>query len=434
MAIYYIDPINGKSENSGLSANEPLLTNKNLDVKPGDKVLFKRGSFIRDHLYNRPGAAGKPIYYGAYGEGAMPTFCASKNLTDEKYWKDLGKNIWVCEDFANEEICNIIFNDTDMFGTLKWSLDEMTEQGDYFGSGLGETVMSFRDGREIKDQKVYLYSEINPANYYKSIECVFINPKNLADNGENMVIENIRFINAFCGITGDRPTRNLTVRNCVFQNIGAAVWSFDRKIRCGNAVEAWDVAENFEVSGCYFDNIFDSAVTHQGGKNCKPAKNMIFNNNVFLRCGMGALEQRDIVPVHAEFNNNICAYAGEGFSKLGEEMPRFSEIWPEPMGHHAFMWRMKSPTDGGHQEIKNNIFANAPYGAAIFSVCAPEADEQFIIEGNTYSGKFELINQLYGKKYKTFDEYKDLEKGAVFKEVDVEKEIEDWKKRNNMEF
>ena len=67
-------------------------------------------------------------------------------------------------------------------------------------------------------------------------------------------------------------------------------------------------------------------------------------------------------------------------------------------------------------------------------MCAPEADEQFIIEGNTYSGKFELINQLYGKKYKTFDEYKDLEKGAVFKEVDVEKEIEDWKKRNNMEF
>ena len=36
-------------------------------------------------------------------------------------------------------------------------------------------------------------------------------------------------------------------------------------------------------------------------------------------------------------------------------MPRFSEIWPEPMGHHAFMWRMKAPTEGGHQEIKNKI-------------------------------------------------------------------------------
>ena len=199
-------------------------------------------------------------------------------------------------------------------------------------------------------------------------------------------------------------------------------------------MEAWDVAENFSVTGCYFDNIYDSAVTHQGGKNCQPAKNMIFNNNVFLRCGMGALEQRDIVPLHAEFNGNICAYAGEGFSKLGEEMPRFSEIWPEPMGHHAFMWRMKAPTEGGHQEIKNNIFVDAPYGAAIFSVCSPEADKQFIIEGNTYSGNFELVNQLYGKKYKTFDDYKGVEKDAKFKNVDVEKEIADWKKRNNKEF
>ena len=33
MAIYYIDPVNGKSENSGLSENEPILTNENLDVK-----------------------------------------------------------------------------------------------------------------------------------------------------------------------------------------------------------------------------------------------------------------------------------------------------------------------------------------------------------------------------------------------------------------
>ena len=124
MAIYYIDPINGKSENSGLSENEPLLTNENLDIKPGDKVLFKRGSFVRGRINNRPGAPGNPTYYGAYGEGPMPTFCASKNLTDEKYWKDLGGNIWVCEDFDTLEVCNIIFNGTNMFGTLRWSLEE----------------------------------------------------------------------------------------------------------------------------------------------------------------------------------------------------------------------------------------------------------------------------------------------------------------------
>lgn len=433
MAIYYIDPINGKNENSGLSENEPILTNENLDVKPGDKVLFKRGSFIRGKLHNRPGEDGNPIYYGAYGEGEMPTFCASKNLTDEKYWKDLGANIWVCEDFDTMEVCNIVFNETDMFATLRWSLDEMTEQGDYFSNGLGETVISFRDGREIKNQKIYLYSEINPAKYYKSIECVFINPKILADNGENMVIENIKFMNAFCGIAGDRPTRNLTVRNCVFQNIGGAVWSFERKIRCGNGVESWDIAENLTVTDCYFDNIFDSAVTHQGGKDCKPAKNFIINNNVFRRCGMGAYEQRDRLPLYGEFNNNICIDAGEGFSKLGEEMPRYSEIWPQPMGHHVFLWRIEDKTDGGKLEMKNNIFCNAPYGAAIYSIISEKAEAQIDLDGNTYyTDNPELINRWNGKDYKTFEEYCHIEKNAKYEKPDVELMVCEWKKHRNI--
>ena len=434
MATYYIDPVGGNCRFDGLSPEKPLKSNKKLQLKPGDKVLFKRGSFIRGYINNVFGEEGNPIYYGAYGEGPLPVFCGSTEIASADLWEEVQKNIWVYSKTPKDEPCNIIFDGGKSYGTLRWSMEELTEQGDYFSNQFGVSVRGLGDGTKVKGQKLYLYSTKNPAEIYSSIECVFFGEKSAATNGHDMVFENLKIINFNYGIAGDKPSKNIAIRNCVFENIGGSVWGFEQKIRCGNVIEFWDVAENIEVTGCYIDNVYDSAVTHQGGKDCKPAKNMIFNNNVFLRCGMGALEQRDLVPIYAEFNENICAYAGEGFSKLGEEMPRFSEIWPEPMGHHAFMWRMKKATEGGCQQIKNNIFADAPYGAAIFSVCAPEADAQFEIEGNTYGGKFELLNQINGVKYKTFDEYKGVEKGAIFRDIDVKKEISDWKKRNNMEF
>ena len=121
---------------------------------------------------------------------------------------------------------------------------------------------------------------------------------------------------------------------------------------------------------------------------------------------MGAYECRDLVPINTTFNNNICIDAGEGFSKNGEEMPRKSEIWPQPMGHHVFIWRVDKPEKNGSLEIKNNLFYNAPYGAAIYSIAAKEAEKQFCIDGNIYyTRNMQLINRIYGKDYKSFREY-----------------------------
>ena len=51
MAIYYIDIENGKNENDGLSEKTSVADYKKIDIKPGDTVLFKRGSFIREKLW-----------------------------------------------------------------------------------------------------------------------------------------------------------------------------------------------------------------------------------------------------------------------------------------------------------------------------------------------------------------------------------------------
>lgn len=425
MAIYYIDTKGGKETNDGLSELTPVSDYKQLKIKPGDTVLFKRGSFIRGKLATVEGEKGKPVTYGAYGEGEMPVFCGSVNLSDGSFWKEEKENIWVCDSIENDEAASFIFNGRESFGVLRWTKEELVEQGDFFDTCFGFGT----EKKAYKNHKIYLYSKKNPGEFYKDIECVVYGERVLADNGKNIVFKNLRFINSGVhAIAGERTVENMRVENCSFECIGGAVWSYEKKIRLGNAVEMWNVGNDVTVSGCYFEDIYDSAVTQQGDDTCTQANNFIITDNVFVKCGMGAYEQRDRIPLFAEFNRNICIDAGDGFSKLGEEMPRYSEIWPEPMGHHIFLWRIGKEVKG-HLEIKNNVFYNAPYGAAVYSIIDKSAEALTILEGNTYyTENKELLVRWNGVNYADFEQYS--EKGAVYEKPDINKLLEDWKRVN----
>ena len=410
MSTYYIDIEKGKDTNDGESAMKPVADIGRLNIKPGDTVLFKRGTYIRGRLNNICGEEGKPITYGAYGIGEKPVFCGSRDVSDSAMWVEERKNIWVCTEIK-DETCNFVFNNTDKFGTLKWSQEELSEQGDFYDNYFGCRTIGENIGA---DHKIYLYSEKNPGEYYKHIECVTYGERNLADTGHDMIFEDLKFMNSGVhAIAGEGKSRNIIVKNCIFENIGGCVWDRKQKIRFGNGVEFWNVADNIEISQCVFNNIYDSAVTHQGDSECEPADNLIFRDNIFIKCGMAAYEQRDVLPKYAEFKGNICIDAGEGFSKQGEIMPRRSEIWPQPMGHHIFLWRISKPTIGGKLIISNNKFLNAPYGAAIYSIIDQAAEEQIHISDNTYyTENQELLNYFNKKEYHNFKEYCNQEKYA----------------------
>ena len=84
---------------------------------------------------------------------------------------------------------------------------------------------------------------------------------------------------------------------------------------------------------------------------------------------------------------------------LGEVLPRRSEIWPQPMGHHIFLWRMDQATEGGHLEITDNDFGPAPVGAAIYSIISPEAESQIHLDNNRYTANPVLLNRFGGVNY-----------------------------------
>jgi len=424
MGIYYIDPVDGSDSNDGLHASTPKRDINYIDAKPGDSILFKRGSFIRAGIDNCSGRPGKPIVYGAYGEGANPIFCGSLDLSSPDDWAYEKDDIWLCTKPVTAEVCNIVFNHGEHCGSLKWEKSELSAQGDWH-----DLCFCCQDKAD-KPQHIYLKSQNNPGIHYSHIECVTLARKIAAGVGHDIIYENLSFENWMFAIAGSEGGRNITVRNCTFRFIGGGVWRPGRKIRYGNAVEFWDVCENVTVEKCIFEDIYDSGVTHQGGKNCKPPVNLHVDNNLFIKCGMGAYEGRDRVPINSSFNNNICVNAGCGFSKNGATMPRCSEIWPQPMGHHVFLWRMEQGTEKGKMQIKGNVFCHAPYGAPIYSIISEEAESQFEIANNSYCAGDYLLARRGGIEYTSFESYCQMEGGCKFEDIDIERLVDDWKKQN----
>ncbi len=357
---------------------------KKLNLHAGDTVLFQRGMFVRGKLENVEG-----VDYGAYGEGENPTFCGSHDLSDKNFWQETEPNIWKCVKPLKTEVCNYIFNDGELCGTLRWDRQQLIEQGDFWDNCFGLDEAKEENHAAYQNHMPLLYSKGNPALYYEKIECVTRDSRFLANMVSNTVISDIDFINnGVHAIAGTNAPKNVVIKNCRFRFIGGCVWDKQLKIRFGNAIECWDVCENVTVENCRFYNIYDSAVTHQGGKDCKCADRFDIRNNFFEKCGMAAYEQRDLMPRYAEFCDNICKDAGEGFSRLGEVMPRRSEIWPEPMGHHIFLWRIDNPAQNGRIWITNNTFGDAPFGKAIYDRISPEAKKQLVIKENHYTGRY----------------------------------------------
>lgn len=349
-------------------------TYRDLALRAGDTMLFQRGSVIHDLLDTVPG-----VHYGAWGEGDAPVISGTDDVSEPSSWEEVGENVWKCVKDIRADVGNLVFNGTECKATLRWEKKALSGEGDFFDESFG------RGFGERGEDALYLFSEGNPGEKYEKIETVPFGNRKLAEIRDGVTFEDLTFFGGLHGAQGAGD--NVTIRRCHFKAIGGNVWNKERRIRFGNGIEFWDRGDHITVEDCDFKDIYDSCVTYQGSKNCLPTHGFICRRNHFDTYGMAAFEYRDKMPVDSTFEDNICENAGCGFALLGETPPRNSEIWPQPMGHHLFFWRMPLPTPGGRLSVKNNLFGPAPNGAAVYAIIAKEAEEQIIYENNRYTGK-----------------------------------------------
>ena len=380
---YYIDPQTGDDSNDGLTPSRPLKTRGNREFVGGDTVLFKRGSVIRDVLQTCSGEAGAPVTYGAYGEGEKPVFMGSVSAGDADRWVEDRPSVWRFTGTLESEVCNLIFNKGESCGILRWEFEDLHQPGDWHYTAIGRSSAVGATGEEYAaDSELYLFAEDNPGRAWCDIECVLWGQRRLVGGQRHIILENLGFWNS--GVHGyhEYDAHDVVIRGCDFRFIGGAVWSRKQRIRFGNAVEFWDGACDVTVEGCLFDNIYDAAVTHQGGQTVNVPERIYFRNNLFVDCGLAAYEcrepSRDIY-----FENNTCINSGGGFSMQGEMPPRQSDPYPQPVGYHVYIWMIDTGTQPGNVHIRNNIFCNS-CGAAISAVIDPADADKFVLDHNCY--------------------------------------------------
>ena len=63
---------------------------------------------------------------------------------------------------------------------------------------------------------------------------------------------------------------------------------------------------------------------------------------------------------------NVCRKGGRGFSSDGLPRPRNSEIWPEPMGHNVFVWRLDGAEPDGDLDLRGNDFEKPEFGENVY--------------------------------------------------------------------
>ena len=126
MATYYVDNTINTSSGTGLTPSNAVQSYRELSLKSGDTVLFKRDCIFRDTIVSPNGEPAQKITWDAYGEGANPKFLGSVNISDSNDWHMISDNIWEYQRQLSSEVCNLIFNNSDFqiknasWGNLCW--------------------------------------------------------------------------------------------------------------------------------------------------------------------------------------------------------------------------------------------------------------------------------------------------------------------------
>lgn len=331
---YYV-AMDGDDANDGLSPEKPWKTlNKvtNASLKEGDGVFFKRGDIFTGQL-----AAKSGVTYSAYGEGEKPRlYAAEENAADASLWvKTDAENVWMYNKDCDLDIGNIVFDGKTNARKIYQSLESDGKKLDY------NTKREFNTWKDIKDdlsffhaddKRVYLKCVAgNPGEIYDEIRLV---PKvsilRITTNN-NVTVDNLHFEYGNFGVSMGSSKGN-TVQNCEFRWIGGCImmgpleYSVQRTFPTpyGNAVELYGEAQDYTIDNCYFYQIYDAAMTHQGNSTGNiEIKNVRYTNNVvekavyavevFYGESKNTADKRSFTDTYVE--NNILRMGG-GFGHM----------------------------------------------------------------------------------------------------------------------
>ncbi len=375
---YYVSSLNGDDNNDGLTPETAFKTLDKIQciVKPQKRVYFERGSVFRlkETFHATPAT-----HYGAYGNGPKPQFLGSqRDYADASIWSVHEDDIWALE-LDTEEACQMNFNYDTYIGVKKHCYELIQIDGDFY--------------HDTENKKLYLkLSNGNPGEIFDNIEIATVRVIFNFGNANDLKFDNLCVKYPSVHGFGGGNLRDLSVTNCEVSWIGGSYFKNPDHERYGNGLELWFRAVNVTVKNCWFNQIYDAALTFQGsvGHDLTEFREIYFEDNLIEHSSMNfeywvshtdleGNRTRDGIMHDIRFSGNLLRGAGYGWS--GVQRPY--------KGNQAFLLSWARVFEAGVMKsfyITNNTFD-----------CA---DCSYIYAGlpSEQNGLFAFNNSYYQKK------------------------------------
>lgn len=363
--IYYVSE-KGDDNNDGLSSETPIRSldkASELELHPGDAVLFKRGETFRGALKGRQG-----VVYSAYGEGKKPVLTNSlQNYAQPELWEETEvKNVYKLTIPLTNDVGVIVFNEGEA-----WSEKRIKGRPEFPVGGLENLDVDLSMWHDVPhplDHTGFVYLRCdkgNPGELFKSIEIA--RRKTIATCAKDITFDNLCFKYGGGHGIGAGTVEGLTVRYCEFGWIGGSWFRTDILSRFGNAIEIYGGCRNYICDHNYIYQVYDAGITHQ----CKNPKGDIvmcdikYTDNLiedttysieyFLAYGDPKQhEEGEKLPIrymkNVEMCGNILRRSGYGF---GDQRP------DKARAAHIKGWNHDNPAM--NYTIHDNIFDTSKY-------------------------------------------------------------------------
>ncbi len=366
---YYVSSIHGDDSNDGLSPETPwksplkLLNIKKPGVlefsipKAGDGVFFERGSVWYPEKYHNSSISTLPtgdgVIYSTYGEGPKPLFTCAMDFSEDNnvgVWLESGyENIWrldidryVPEDWANDDVGNIFFNEGEAigvrvvpasdatnsevspFGEGKYSYDYGLLSGDgktHFmtgGTSLENVGTALKNNYEFfydtySDELWLYWDRGNPADSFDDIK--------VGRNGtaawiaNNTVIDNLAFMySSFYAMR--LSDTNITIQNCEIGCVGGEYTSV------ASGAELFGNANGIRMINNYVHDIADGPLSIQDTTDDQVdisvrnvSRDVELAHNVIVACGNGVeLWIKPGKPIDGPFTSGMAQHYSENYN------------------------------------------------------------------------------------------------------------------------
>ena len=399
--VYYF-AADGDDSNDGLSPEKPKKSlselGKIIFVK-GDVVLFRRGDTFRGKFTAKSG-----VTYSAYGEGDKPVINASaRNYADPMDWEETEyENVWKYHSKL-ENVGIILFDYSGEIGNYEETVGTLRIAGAGGFTGAKDLDGDLQFWSDLETNELFLYSEENPGKRFKSIEIGTSGNAIGGGGSTDVIVDNLPIMLTGSHGVGFGTTKNLTVRNCLFDWLGGSVlkgFNGANTTRYGNAVEVYGGVDGYKVYNNWMYQIYDTGITHQFNVSATTKVNNMndveYYDNLIEYCfwsieyynasgGEGTTRKTTNVYVH----DNFCRMGGYGWGCKGRE-------------GGAPMYSLGSMPDVTENYVtENNIFDRCT--GYLVTILKDEGVGLYKFKHNTYVQPYGQIFSYVGGKRLPFD-------------------------------